>query len=257
MRNGTPRIASLGRSLGMLEAILADRAGRSISALACELGLPVATAHRQVATLTAEAFLARLPRGRYAPGPRLLAMLKLVDEKQVIVAAAAPVLDRLAAELPCIVQLGTLENDMVTYRIKTGHDAGGFFTKVGLQLEAYCSGIGKVLLAHLPAEEREAYLATGPFPALTGNTITDPASLRKELDDVRVQGFACDDEEIAEGLTCIAMPIRCLDGRVLAAISASGSVLVGERQAGKGILKKLSKAVKQIESSITPTSFGS
>jgi DNA-binding IclR family transcriptional regulator len=200
MKQGTPAIAALGRSLAMLEAVLADREGRSVAAIAETVGLPRATAHRQITTLVAEQFLARLPGGRLGAGARLLVLLQLVEGKQVVVAAAAPLLHRLAAKVGTIVQLGTLENDMVTYRIKTGRGAGDFFTKVGLQLEAYCSGIGKVLLAHLPEAERETYLAAGPFVALTPQTITDPGRLRAELQNVVAQGFAHDDEEIAIGL---------------------------------------------------------
>jgi IclR family transcriptional regulator, acetate operon repressor len=205
----------------MLEAVLTDHEGRTIAKIAADIGMPRATAHRQITTLLEEGFLRRLPNGRCAAGPRLMALVQLLDEKQAIVAAAAPVLHRLAAQMRCVVQLGTLENDMVTYRIKTGQRAGDFFTKVGLQLEAYCTGIGKVLLAHLPETERQAYIAAGPFPAVTPKTITDPDKLREELDTVRMLGFARDDEEIAMGLKCLAVPIVMPDYQVIAAISAS------------------------------------
>jgi len=145
----------------------------------------------------------------------------MLDEKQVIAHAAAPVLHRLATQVRSVVQLGTLEDDMVTYRIKTGKGAQKLFTRTGLQLEAYCSGIGKVLLAHLPDAARQAYLAAGPFVALTPRTITDAARLAKVLADVRQRGFASDVGEIAEDLVCIAVPIHTPDGRVPAAISVS------------------------------------
>ncbi len=250
MKQGTPTIAALGRSLAMLEAILADRDGRSVAAIAQGIGLPGATAHRQVTTLVAERFLARLPGGRLGPGPRLVALLQLVDAKQVIAAAAAPVLHRLAKELRCVVQLGTLENDMVTYRIKTGQGAGDFFTRVGLQLEAYCTGIGKVLLAHLPEAQREAYLAAESFPALTRHTITDPARLRAELRRVFAQGFARDNEEIAEGLVCIAVPIRGPDEGVSAAISASWALPMSGLAGEQAILASLRTAADHIEHAI-------
>jgi DNA-binding IclR family transcriptional regulator len=205
----------------MLEAIIAEGASRSVAAIARDLGVPVATAHRQVASLVADGYLARHGRGFHVAGPRLLQWLGQLDEKQVIANCAAPVLHRLAGQLSCVVQLGTLEGDMVTYRIKTGEGAGELFTRVGMQLEAYCSGIGKVLLALLPAGDREAYLATGPFPPLTARTITEPEALRCELAKVREQGFAMDDGEIAEGLQCLAVPVRSPDGRVLAALSVS------------------------------------
>lgn len=246
MRQGTPPIAALGRSLALLEAILADREGRSVPALAEGLGLPRATAHRQVATLVAEQFLVRMPGGRVGPGPRLLALLHLVDEKQVIVAAAAPLLHRLAERLGCLVQLGTLENEMVTYRVKTGTGAGDVFTRVGMQLEAYCTGIGKVLLAHLPAAEREAYLATGPFPALTSRTITEPSILREELASVREHGFARDNEEIAEGMVCVAVPVASPGGTVLAAISATRSTSEAARLPDETVLAALRQAAAEV-----------
>jgi DNA-binding IclR family transcriptional regulator len=230
----------------MLEAILADREGRSVATIAQDTGLPGATAHRQVTTLVAERFLARLPGGRLGPGPRLLSLLQMVDEKQVIVAAAAPVLHRLASEVGSIVQLGTLENDMVTYRIKTGRGAKNLFTRTGLQLEAYCSGIGKVLLAHLPEPQRRIYLAAGPFVALTRHTITDPAVLAMALDHVRVQGFATDQGEIAEDLECLAVPICQPDGRVPAAISVSRLTGRGRKQTPDDILLLLRTAAQEI-----------
>ncbi len=250
MRQGTPPIAALSRSLALLEAVLTDRDGRSVPAIAQDLGLPRATAHRQIATLVAQGFLTRVPGGRIGPGPRLLALMQQIDAKQVVVAAAAPLLHGLAGQLRCLVQLGTLENEMVTYRIKTGRGAGDFFTKVGMQLEAYCTGIGKVLLAHLQDKDREAYLATGPFPALTPRTITDPGLLRHELAGIAQQGFARDTEEIAEGLVCLAVPIFGYDGSVVAAISASRTVAAANRQPEAMVLDALRLTASQIQARI-------
>jgi DNA-binding IclR family transcriptional regulator len=117
--------------------------------------------------------------------------------------------------------MGTFESDMVTYRVKTGENAGELFTRVDMQLEAYCSGMGKVLLAFLPAAERAAYLAGGPFVELTPTTITDPQDLARELARVGQQGFAEDRGETVPDLFCLAVPIRRPDGSVPAAISVS------------------------------------
>lgn len=221
MRNSTPEIASLKRSLVMLEAVIADGGASSVSALARAVGMPIATAHRQVATLVTEGYLTSTRRGGHIAGPRLLDLLRFLDEKQIITNVAAPILHQLATDLSLVVQLGTLENEMVTYRIKTGDGAGELFTRVGMQLEAYCSGIGKVLIAHLPRSEQLAYLATGPFVPLTSRTIVDPERLSAEFERVLAEGFACDDGEISEGLRCLAVPICNNDGGVSAAISIS------------------------------------
>jgi IclR family transcriptional regulator, acetate operon repressor len=223
MRNGTPKIASLARTLTMLEAVVEDGGQSNISALARAAGIPVATAHRQVMTLVAEAYLKPCGGGRHIAGPRLLGLLHRLDEKQVIANVAAPVLHRLAVKLRTVVQLGSFENDMVTYRIKTGKGAVALFTRIGMQLEAYCSAIGKVLLAHLPPDQRAAYIASGPFVPLTAKTITDPQRLAAELTVAQAQGFAIDDGEIVDGLRCLAVPIHHPDGRVLAGLSVSQS----------------------------------
>jgi DNA-binding IclR family transcriptional regulator len=240
-------LSSLTRTLAMLEAVIGEGGTRSIAAIARDFGVPVSTAHRHVVSLVEEGYLARQARGCHIAGPRLLRLLGQLDEKQIIANAAAPVLHRLAGDLGCVVQLGTLEGDMVTYRIKTGEGAGGLFTRVGMQLEAYCSGIGKVLLAALPEREREDYLATGPFPALTARTITQPAALRGELALIRDQGHALDDGEIAEGLHCVAAPIHTGDGRVPAAISISHTSEQGAPPSAERILARLRGAASEIE----------
>lgn len=246
MKNHTPLLGSTRRALAMLDAVLADRGASNVSQLARAQGLPVATAHRQVATLVAEGYLAPLAHGRHIAGPRLRALMALVDDVQVMANVAAPLLQRLAAKFGGVAQMGTFENDMVTYRLKTGEAAGALFTRVDMQLEAYCSGMGKVLLANLPEAERNAYLASGPFVALTAATITDPADLARELADVARQGFAQDRGEIAPDLFCLAVPIRRPDGSVPAAISLSRQGPV-PRLPQQSVLKALHRTARQIE----------
>ena len=97
---------------------------------------------------------------------------------------------------------------------------------------------------------REAYLATGPFPALTATTITDPAALREQLRQVRDQGFARDDGEIAEGLSCLAVPIHHFGSSAVAAISVSRSGLAGQRTPEDEVVDQLRRAAGEIEAAI-------
>ncbi|WP_327753202.1 IclR family transcriptional regulator [Sphingobium sp. SJ10-10] len=247
MREGTPQLSSFKRTLAMLEAVVDDGGSSSVAEMARRLDIPVATAHRQIATLVAEDYLRPLGKGRHVAGSRLMKLAQRLDEKQLIANVAAPILHRLASKVSSTVQLGTLENEMVTYRIKTGQGASALFTKVGMQLEAYCSGMGKVLLAHLPDTDRDHYLAGGPFVPLTAKTITEPATLAKELTKVREQGFAIDDGEIADGLLCMAVPIRNAAQDVVAAISVSQAGNDRKRMADDALLTMLLQAASEIE----------
>lgn len=214
-------LATPERNLVLLEAVVRDGGRSSVAALARETKISVASAHRHIAALVSAGYLVRAGYGLHWPGPKLRALAALLDEKQMLANAAAPILERLASCTHHVVQLGIFENDMVTYLVKTGQSAGDLFTKVGMQLEAYCSGIGKVLLAHLPKQSQAEYLDGGPFIALTVRTITDPELLKAELNQVTMKGFAVDDEEVVAGLQCLAVPVRNSTGDVIAAISAS------------------------------------
>jgi IclR family KDG regulon transcriptional repressor len=92
---------------------------------------------------------------------------------------------------------------------------------VGGRHPAYASAMGKVLLASLPPERIEATLQGRELAALTPRTITDKTALQRELEQIRVRGFALDDEEAFPGIRCVAAPIRDQSGRVVAAVSAT------------------------------------
>lgn len=239
---------ALERSLRLLEAMIAGD-GR-VEGAADKLGLPQSTAYRQVGALVAEGCLLRVGAGHYVPGPRLLSLFARIDPRQIVADVARPALQGLARRLNAVVQLGTLEQGMVTYRIKAGRSSTSAFTKVGMQMEAYCSAVGKVLLAHLPGDELDAYLAGGPFVPLTAATITDPASLRAEFSRVLADGFAVDNNEAAEGLYCVAMPLCGPDGTVCASVSVSRSAAEAGRQGNEAVLASLAAAVLEVEQNL-------
>jgi DNA-binding IclR family transcriptional regulator len=114
-----------------------------------------------------------------------------------------------------------IEEDMVTYLSKEHGGGPTLFTRSGTQLEAYCSAIGKVLLAALPDSELDRYLGAGEFVALTPKTICSPAELRKELGAIRSADFAIDAGEVLEDLRCVAVPIRDRQKHMVAAVSVS------------------------------------
>lgn len=236
------------RTLRTLEAVIVASGEHSVLTIARDLDLPVATVHRQVASLIAAGYLSRGKNGRCFVGPRLLSLSSHFDERTILAEIAKPVLDHIAKRMKTTVHLGTFEGDMVTYRVKTGGNSNDLFTRIGLQLEAYCSGMGKVLLANLPPDKQSLYLSFGPFIPLTPNTIVDPEKLETELRKIREQGFARDDEEMQQGLTCIAVPVRIGTQQVVAALSASWQDSSERSMSENIVLSLLREAADEIES---------
>jgi DNA-binding IclR family transcriptional regulator len=212
--------AAVEKGLELFLALAEGTEGTALSAVAAKAGLPLSTAHRIAGAYLRRGLLARTGHGYYAPGPRLAALARHSLTAPLIAVARQP-LRRLAQKLGATAHLGILEDNMVTYLVKEHGGGPEILTREMNQLEGYGSAIGKMLLAHLPQDEREAYLAGGPFVPLTANTITDPSTLRTALQDIRIQDYAFDNAEVDEHLFCLAVPVRDKSGTVRAAISIS------------------------------------
>ena len=215
--------ASLGKCLELFRRILADRGNTPLAVLARDMKLPSSTMYRLVGALRDAGLVARKQRGRFSAALTLAELMEGISANEQIAAVSRPALARLAVDCHATAHLGVMENDMVTYLVKvSASDAVAEpFTQENAQLEAYCTGIGKVLLAWLPAAEQSLYLAGGPFVRLTDRTITEPARLASTLKAVRAEQWAKDDGEIAEQLYCLAVPLWTDMTPMRAAISLS------------------------------------
>jgi IclR family acetate operon transcriptional repressor len=218
----TPKNKSVQKAFRMLRAFQAPDEWLTSAELSRRSRLPEASGYRIIQTLEEIGAVIRDHRGRYAPGMLLLTLSRNVAHDRLLRDASNVILEELATELDLIVHLGVLEDEMVTYVAKAGANARfHVHTEVGAQLEAYCSGLGKVLLAALPLHELDGFLEEGELIPLTANTITDPRAFRAEVEKVRRQGWAVDDREISPDLRCVAVPVRDTNGQVVAAISSS------------------------------------
>jgi DNA-binding IclR family transcriptional regulator len=203
----------------------------------CELSrranLPEASGYRLIQTLEEIGAVVRGPRGRYRPGLLLLSLSHNVTLGELLRDASHALMTELARSLNLTTHLAVLEQRMVTYIAKvTAPGAFAVNTRVGAQLEPYCSGLGKVLLAALPDEEVESFILDGELIALTPYTITTAAALRAEIARVRERGYALDDREHHANMRCIAVPVLDGEGRAVSALSASDDAgrMTQERQ---------------------------
>lgn len=237
-----PGSQSASRALALLEAVTLDAGHTPAVEIIAGLGLAPATGRRLMALLVERELVMRVSRGRYAGGDRLRHLAARVSPHARLIEAARPVLRRLAQAERATAYLGAFEGEMVTYLVKEGAQTG--FTREQNQLEAYCTGIGKVLLAHLTEVRLDAYLAA-PLVPLTERTITDPAALRVELAATRERGYAIDDREMADDLGCVAVPLGDLRGSDYA-ISLSGSPHAFDPHRAPDIAARLRHAADQI-----------
>ena len=249
----TPRIQSVDRAFSLLNCLVDGGGVVSLPVMANRCGLSVATAHRLLTTLEGLGVVIHIAPGRYRIGTALFRLTDGSSKERLFAEAAESSLQRISRTICSTAHLGVLDSDdMVTYVAKAARRAHFPPTVIGSKLEAYCSGLGKVLLAALPPDRLTRYLADGPFPALTSRTITCPESLMAELQLVARRGYAVDDCELFEDLRCVAVPIVNRSGQVVAALSASSNAShLPRSQLGK-VAKQLSDHASTIAERLYP-----
>ena len=161
--------------------------------------------------------------GRYRLGLGLFELGMAAVSRLDVGQCAPPFLEALAAETGESASLGIFEDPEIVHilRVESPHPLR-LPSLAGRRSPAYCTGIGKAILAHLEPERLETYLRDVTLKPRTPRTITDRDLLRQDLRRVRSRGFALDDEEIFTGLRCVAAPIFGFDGRVVAGLSVAG-----------------------------------
>ncbi|MDE2411984.1 MAG: IclR family transcriptional regulator [Sphingomonadales bacterium] len=241
----TPQASTLSKGLVLLSAIARDGGRSSLTEIARALSLPLATAHRLAATLEVEGYLLRLKRGYFTIGPVATALGASPDLEHLTATRLRAGLARLARRHGAFAHFGVLDDGMVTYLVKAGGTGAALFTEERMQLEAYCSAIGKVALAALPDDDLDAYLAAGPFVALTGRTLTDPNAIRAEVEATRASEVGYDRCEIREDLYCMAVPVKTPEGNWIGAISLSLLGPVPEPSRQKTVIRDLRRLARQ------------
>jgi IclR family acetate operon transcriptional repressor len=230
---------------------LFDDRGKELTAaeISARVGLNRATTFRILRQLEEAGYLDRSANSsKFRLGFRFYHLGSLVDGLTEIRTIARPFLEELVRASDETVHLVVLKQGQALYLDKIeGNKAVRVVSKVGMRLPAHCSGVGKVLLASLSDTQLNKVVKKRGLPRFTENTITDLQKLIEELERVREQGYAIDNEEIEVGLKCVAAPVRDGDGEVIAAISVSGP---RERLQGKD-LERLIAMVKQTAQRIT------
>ena len=224
--NDISAVKTLRKALAILDAFAASEMPLTVAEVAVKAGVTRPTAHRLVQTLIADGYLTQSPRdGRISPGYSVLRLAgSLLDTNQMRL-ESLPHLEKLAHELGERANLGILHRSELLYLAGVEKPSlPTLYSRFGKTAPAYCSSLGKAILAHLPEPALRDYFAQVPLVKRTENTITDEAVLRKELAEIRRQGFAVDREEHIPGLHCVASAI-IVDGVPIGAIGVTGRAL--------------------------------
>ena len=219
-------VQSIGRAFAILEEVARNRDGIGLADLSKRVGLHNSTTFHLVRTMVSLGYIRQIKDSkRYRIGRPLFALAASALDEMEMVSMATPVLDDLARETGESSHFAARMGDAVVVMARTsGPSAFQLAERVGVVRPAYCTALGKIILAALRPDQLERYLGRIELKPLTPSTITEPARLRKEIDEVRKAGIAFDDGEFDGEVRCAAMAIRDFSGQVVGAIGISGPV---------------------------------
>jgi DNA-binding IclR family transcriptional regulator len=244
---------TVGKALDVLDAVAAYGRPVRFSDMLANSAFPKATLYRFLQTLTHQGMLAYdEDRSTYSLGVRLVRLAHAAWATSSLAPIARPYLDELSEETGETIHLAQMDLGQVLYVDKrNAAKPVEMFSSAGKVGPAYCTGVGKAMLAYLDDPDLDAAIARQSFHRFTSETLDSSEKLKSELTAIRARGYAFDREEHEPGIICCAVPIMSRVGRVIGAISVTSttsrtSLAALEAQAGriKDIADKIANAAE-------------
>ncbi|MFN3846242.1 MAG: IclR family transcriptional regulator [Paracoccaceae bacterium] len=216
---------TVGKALDVLDMVASHGKPARFSDLLEKSPYPKATLYRFLQTLTHQGMLTFDPdRGTYALGVRLVRLAHAAWAQSSLAPLARPFISSLAALTGETVHLAQMDQGQVLYVDKrNAAKPVEMFSQAGKVGPAYCTGVGKAMLAFMPEAAVEAAIDRQSFHRFTEHTLDTAAKLRAELAAIRDRGYAFDREEHEPGIICCAVPILARNGRVLGGLSVTST----------------------------------
>ena len=223
--SGDPNfMTSLARGLIVIQAFTQQTPQMTISQLSLKTGLSRAAVRRCLYTLTKLGFAGAEDGTRYGLRPRMLTLSNTYTASNALSTSAQPILERMSAAFHESFSVATLDGDDIVYIARTTVSrVMAVDLHIGSRLPAYCTSMGRVLLAYQPPEQLEQYLARVVLTPHTTRTVTTVDKLAMLLRNTRRNGYALVDQEYEVGLRSLAVPVFSPSGRVVATLNLSGS----------------------------------
>jgi IclR family acetate operon transcriptional repressor len=242
-------VQSVDRALSIIETLAEDDEGYRLSDLAVRTGLSTSTVHRLLATLESRRFVQfDRAESKWHVGARAFTVGATFARRRNFSAQAVPYLRKLRDLTRETANLAVVDDEFIVVLTRMeSREIMRSLTQVGGRVAMVASGVGKAVLATYSNDDVGAIIQHHGMPRLTEKSIVRPGDLFRELEKVRRQGFAIDDEEACMGLRCIAAVVYNDCAEPLAAISVSGmtSRLTDER------LPMLGQTVREVAAELT------
>jgi IclR family KDG regulon transcriptional repressor len=246
-------INSVLRAAKLLECFSLEKPALTNSQLAKMLGVHKSTITRLVYSLEEAGFLRKDQKtSEYSLTYRLFRIGSVYINQIGFRTEARPLLSELASSIQETVHLAVLSDFEVFYIDKfEGAKSVGMMSRVGNKSPAYCTGVGKVLLAFLAEDDLNRYLNTVELKRYTSNTINNPEELKRHLQKIRQQGYTMDDSEHEADIKCAAAPLHDASGKVVASISIAGPRFrINRERMKKEILPAVVKTARSISAQL-------
>ena len=242
------KVKSLQKALEILNCFT-RKSSWGVTEISELLDLNKSNVHNILSTFKAMNYLDQDPEsGKYKLGLSVYSLCYSLGESLSIGSIAAPYLQELADFAKERVYLAIPHEDETIY-VNSAYpkaDIGLMRAIIGEHAKMHCTGLGKAMLAFLPAEQQQTYLSK-PLQPYTEYTITDKDRLLAELEEIRRQGYAVDNMEHEFGIKCVAMPILGRNRQVAAAVSISGPSLRFDEEKIEVLVRELRNKVKELE----------
>lgn len=202
------------RLFALLEVIAQRDAPFTLQAMVDETGLPKPTLHRMLQQLESAGILQREGNGRhYGTGQRLMRLAESVLLNNITYGARHAVLRKLVEAVGESCNITAFSSGEVLYldRVETAAPLR-FYLHPGSRVPAHCSATGKLFLSQMTPSQRRRLLAGAPLEKFTNNTLTRIDDLEREIEQVRAQGYAIDNEEFLPGLMCVGVLVPSSQG---------------------------------------------
>ena len=248
--------SSVHKTFSILEYFTEQKPDWGVTELANEIGSNKSTIYRFLSDMQQVGILDKHPETeKYSLGLKLFELGSRVKLKAALVEKTHPVLELVANDIKETVHIAVLKNNKVFYVDKVESPLGlKISSQIGSNNPLHATALGKVLMTYQPEVKRQKILhqifEESHIPTFTENTITDKASMVKELEQIKKKGYALDKEEFEIGLICLAIPIYNENGEVVASLSASGPANRFKKEELTNYVSTLQKGADMIKEKI-------